>query len=210
MHRFISAVCALTFLMVGSESRAATILDHSPAATGQNFYGGFNQAGGQHFYAPASFAQDATVTGIALYTPTVVPVNFPVALDVYSNVFLSGNNRPNQQLRYEVRNILEVDGNGGAPGLTRLYAEFSTPIEMSAGQILWFSMSGFSGTIGATLYNDGVSGSLGNFWQASPSGYNGLVPGGVAMRLYGTIVPEPASLSLLALAGISLQRRRQS
>jgi hypothetical protein len=209
MRKILGCFVLVMFPLLASTVRGGVILDYSPAASGTDWIGAYNQDSGQHFFEPVTFAAGATVTGIALYTPTAVPNNFGVFIDVYDNN--TALNLPNNEILALFTNISAVDSDGVPNGVSaeRIYADLATPLVMAPGQTLWFSMSGNGGTIGAYLLQTNHQGPLNSYVSNfTPGEYNGLRPQDVSMRLYGSTVPEPGSLALLATTSLLTLRRR--
>lgn len=203
----ICCFVAASALIASSYAKADVILDLSPAAMNYQVGTSYNQYQGEHYYEPVTFPQGAVVTGMAIYSYYYfTSVNQNIVIDIDQN---SGG-YPGTSVDNFQTQISTVDTQGTTPGEgeVRAYAAFPTPVTMTPGETLWFSMSGNVNDTGLYLYNQGDD-TTGEIYT-SFNQYSGMSIGDVAMQLYGTLAPEPATVSLIGLAigGLALRRKR--
>lgn len=214
VRKLAFAVAVMTAVLSGGTAYATVIWDYSPATTRAAIVPGFpyyypNQAVGQNFAEIVSFALDATVTGIDIYSL------YPVSLWQLATVRLwsdNGAGAPVDLLKEINTSISIVDDTGAVEGFTRKHADITTPLLLSAGTNYWIGMSGRDGSelgqAGLKTVDDGYMARFGG------KSFSGLaLAGDMAFRLEGTInaVPEPGTFILLGagLGGLALYRRRQ-
>jgi hypothetical protein len=187
----------------GAFTRAGTILDYSPGSNTATIDAALNGAG-QHFFEPVMFPSGATVTGIAIYTnPTIASVT---SADIEIDADASGV--PGTALSFEVEPVTQ-DSVGTRPGNdARAFASLASPFTMAPGQTYWFSMEGHFGNLNCYLYDQSDNPFGGKVYQVNASGGGERIPADVAMQLYGTVAPEPATLSLLTIVPLLLTGRR--
>jgi hypothetical protein len=214
MKRAIAiAVLPATAALFTPTTHAAVLLDQSPATTDAAILTDNldNRAGGQNFAEDFSFASAVSLEGMDIYMKSgIASVGQSVTIRVFEDVA----GVPGSKLFDFTETIDSIDSTGASATTERIYAEFTTPLSLDAGVTYWIGMSGTTETLklaglgdvsGTTSpYDDSVMAQYSDEALVSVSGFGS---GDMAFRLHG-VVPEPASIAILAGLGLVTHRRR--
>ena len=218
------AAMLLACSLAADAALAVVILDRSPDAfPGADFSPGSagnfsNIRSGQHFADDFSFASNAVLTGMDIYSG----VQFAAVGDTVTiQLFADATGSPGAILAEftETIDLIDFEGISATTESNRKHVDFTSPLNLVGGTTYWIGMSGGSTTAalqlghlmleGAGAPDDGTVAQFSN--NTLQSNTQGI--GDAAMRLHGTLVgvPEPATLGLLVAgllgAGWARQRR---
>ena len=215
----VASMLAGAFLFNPHVARSTTILDQSPETVGGTRSAGlFNDSASQNFGELMSLSQTTLLTGMDVYEDIRNPPSAVVGDSVTIRVWADSAGTPGDLLHelVELVSIVDLDGVGTFENTKRVHADFTSPLSLGPGTY-WTGMSG-----------TGYSLPIFNIWGSSAPGLDGKmaqfngaddfiqfpnVPVDSALRVYGSAVPEPSTLTLLLLGLLGLlecgrQRRR--
>jgi PEP-CTERM motif len=202
----LGAAVLAAILGAGREASALILLNDSPAATGANFGGTWdNLAPLQNFVETVEFANAVSITSMDIYTDGMFPsVGMAETLRLYSD----NSGQPGSLLDELSETVTTVDTLGipatGWDGQVRDHTQLVTPLVLQANTVYWIGMSGSAAhqELGLDTLT-GPNAPTGTLWQLA-----GAVPdfepqiGPMAFRLEGNVVPEPSSVGLLGLGAV--------
>lgn len=217
MFRSLATLTLLCSIVVSAP--AAIIWDYSPATTGANGNPGFiNRAGDQNFLEHIQFAQDATITGMDIFSRSSAGT---LGQSVTIRLFSDASGVPGTLITSFSENLDAVDtvGVGSLTGITRKYADFTTSLSLLANTTYWIGMSGTSLDLGQLGLNSNYPDDS-RMYQLNvitPVHPTGTGVGDMAFRLHGDLaaVPEPSTyiagaLLLLPIGAHVCRRLRYS
>lgn len=195
---------ALALLLGGvRQARADLIWDASPQATAATVTGPWsNSQLGQSFAEQIEFTTSMQVTGMDIYSQVSLRLGTSVTIRLLSN----SAGQPGALISSLTESISAVDHDGsGSSTALRIHADFTTPLDLSAGTTYWIGMTG---TLTTDIGQAGLKGpnapnnarmaqfDAGTFSLFTSSTF----VGSMAFRLEGSeqvsIVPAPSSLVL--------------
>jgi hypothetical protein len=217
--RFVLAAVLGLVLGPSSQTRASVLLDRSPATTGATLELAdgkpwSNLSYSQNFADSFSFGTAETLSGMDIYTSTVLP---SVGMSVTVRLWSDSGGLPGTLLDNLTTTVTAVDSVGTVPGTedVRVHADFT--LTLAAGTTYWIGMSGTNaelGQYGLDGPNAPQDGGMARFIGTTFSDF-ASTDGDMAFRLEGSAstIPEPSSLVLAArsigLLGLGLAWRRR-